>query len=296
MLLRQIKYFQSVARCGSFTEAAEECYISQSAVSQQIRALEQELGVRLIDREKRRISLTPAGEFFYKRSLALTAELEKLFRDTAELSHSREAELRIGYLRSYGGQELQLAVAAFSAKHPAVSVQVISGNHEELYDLVRLGGADLVLNDQRRAFSDEYVNFELMTTDCYVELAGHGKFAAQKSVEISQLKDMPCILVTSKEQQENEAAYYRDVVGFKGDFLFAENMEDARLLVLGGKGVMPLEGGEHSTRLGGALCRVPLRRSGKPIHRKYCAFWRADSKSAYAEEFADLLKAQFETE
>ena len=62
MLLRQMKYFTAVVECGSFTEAAEECFISQSAVSQQIQALENDLGVKLLHRESRGFSLTPAGE------------------------------------------------------------------------------------------------------------------------------------------------------------------------------------------------------------------------------------------
>ena len=65
MLFRQMKYFTAVVDCNSFTEAAEQCYISQSAISQQIRALEKDLGVELIRRENRRFSLTPAGEYFY---------------------------------------------------------------------------------------------------------------------------------------------------------------------------------------------------------------------------------------
>ena len=50
-MLKQLRYFQAVVECGSFTEAAEQCYISQSAISQQISALEQELGVSLLKRE-----------------------------------------------------------------------------------------------------------------------------------------------------------------------------------------------------------------------------------------------------
>lgn len=65
MLFRQMKYFTAVVDCGSFTEAAEQCYISQSAISQQIRALEKDMGVELIYRENRRFSLTSAGEYFY---------------------------------------------------------------------------------------------------------------------------------------------------------------------------------------------------------------------------------------
>ena len=60
-MLQQIKYFQAVVQNNSFSEAAEECHISQSAISQQIKALEQALGFPLLERKNRRFSLTPAG-------------------------------------------------------------------------------------------------------------------------------------------------------------------------------------------------------------------------------------------
>ena len=62
MLMRQMNYFVRVVECNSFTEAAEQCYISQSAISQQIRALETELGIKLIIRENRKFHQTPAGD------------------------------------------------------------------------------------------------------------------------------------------------------------------------------------------------------------------------------------------
>ena len=66
MLLKQMKYFITIVDCHSFTEAAEQCFISQSAISQQIKSLEKELGIRLFERNKRQFSLTPAGEYFYR--------------------------------------------------------------------------------------------------------------------------------------------------------------------------------------------------------------------------------------
>ena len=66
MLLKQMKYFLTVVDCESFTEAAEKNFISQSAISQQIKALGKELGVDLLKREGRQFSLTPAGEYFYR--------------------------------------------------------------------------------------------------------------------------------------------------------------------------------------------------------------------------------------
>ena len=78
MLLKQMKYFVAIVDTGSFTEAAEKCYISQSAISQQMQILEKELGVKLIHREKRRFSVTPAGEYFYRHSRALLSETENI--------------------------------------------------------------------------------------------------------------------------------------------------------------------------------------------------------------------------
>ena len=67
-MLKQLKYFQSVVRLGSFSAVAEEKFISQSAISQQVQALERELGFRLLERKKRTFTLTPAGEYFYQKA------------------------------------------------------------------------------------------------------------------------------------------------------------------------------------------------------------------------------------
>ena len=170
LLLRQIKYFQAVVRTGSFSEAAEECHISQSAVSQQIKALEAELGFRLLDRNNRKLALTPAGEYFYKKSLVLAADFARLCSNAARIARGDDAVLKLGYLRSFSGREFHLALNDFTEKLPDVSVRLLPGNHEELFDLLRGGGADLVMSDQRRAFSDEYVNLILKTDGVYVEL------------------------------------------------------------------------------------------------------------------------------
>lgn len=295
-MIKQIKYFQAVVRCKSFTEAAEECFISQSAISQQIQALEHELGVKLLNRENRKFSLTPAGEHFYQKSLVLMADFERLCQETVRIANKDNAELRIGYLKCYGGQEFRLAVAEFSEKYPDVSVHIINGNHEDLYDSLRSGGVDLILSDQRRAFSDEYVNFILATSECYIEIAARNPLASLESIETDDLKKIPCILIASPEQQENERTYYQEIVGIKGDFLFAENLEEARLLVIGGKGFMPIEGGENEPGFATALRRILLTRKGKPIKRNYCAFWKTDNSGYYVEEFADILKSKFPAE
>ena len=292
-MLKQLKYFQSVVRLNSFSEAAEENYISQSAISQQIQALERELGFKLLERKNRSFTLTPAGEYFYQKSLILTADYKRMCGEAAKIAKGDQASLKIGYLRCYTGTEFQRALALFSEKHPDVEVSVTYGNHEELYSLLRTGEADLVLNDQRRAFSEEYVNLLLTTCRSYIEVSAHSPLAQMKRISPPELKNTPCILVASEAQRETEQEYHHDVVGFPGEFLYAENLEEARLMVIGRKGVLPVEGTGQAAPAGTSIVRIPLVRGEEPILRNYCAFWKKDHSDYYVEEFAELLKAQF---
>ena len=293
-MIRQIRYFQSVVRNNSFSEAAEECHISQSAISQQIQALERELGFCLLERKNRKFVLTPAGDYFYKKSLVLIADYERMCREAGKLAKDDKATLVIGYLRCYSGQEFHLALEEFSAKYPDVSVKIEYGNHEELYKLLRMGGVDLVLNDQRRAFSDQYVNLILTVGNEYIEISSRNPIASLPSITPQELKNVPCILVASREQRENEQEYYQGVVGFQGDFLYAENLEEARLMVIGGQGFMPVEGVKRAENFGSSISRIPLFRGDSQITRNYCAFWKQENSGYYVKEFADILKRKFE--
>ena len=290
MLFRQMKYFISVVECNSFTEAAEQCYISQSAISQQIRSLEKELGVELIHRENRSFTLTPAGKYFYEQSKGILNEVEDIRRETFRIGKDKEMELKIGYLRCYSGQELHQAVAEFSRLYPEVSIHIVNGTHEELYDLLRFGGADLVLTDQRRAFSDKYANFQLLKCGCYAELSVRSPLAKQESVTMEELKRQACILISSREQQNIEEDYYKNTLGFGGRFLFAENMEEGRLMVAGNRGFLPVERVGTLPPCGTGVKRLPVMEQGQQLKRNYCLFWVKENASYYIEEFAEILR------
>ena len=213
--------------------------------------------------------------------------------EAAKIAKGNLASLKIGYLRCYTGAEFHRALELFSEKHPDVEVSVLYGNHEELYGLLRSEKADIVLNDQRRAFADEYVNLVLTTCRSYIEVSSHSPLAQMKRVSTAELKNTVCIPVASEAQREIEQEYYRDVVGLQGGFLYAENLKEARLMVIGRKGFLPVEGTGKSAPSGTSILRVPLVRGEEPILRNYCAFWKKDNSGYYVEEFAGLLKAQF---
>lgn len=293
-MLRQIRYFQAVVKYNSFSEAAYECHISQSAISQQIQALERELGFDLLQRKNRKFTLTPAGEYFYKKSLVLIADFERMCREAGRLAKDGQAALNLGYLRSYSGPEFRLALEEFSAEYPDAAVKIEYGSHEELYEMLRTGTADLVLNDQRRAFSDEYNNLILTARGEYIEISSRNPIAALPSVTPQELKNIPCILVASKEQRETEREYYQSVIGFQGEFLYAENLEEARLLIISGQGFMSAEGAKQGKPSDSVTSRLPLFRGESQISRNYCAFWKKENSGYYVEAFADILKRKFE--
>lgn len=199
-MIRQIKYFLSVVQNKSFSEAAEECHISQSAISQQIQALERELGFQLLERKNRKFTLTLAGEHFYNKCLILVADYEQICRESLRIANGNEAELRVGYLRSFSGDEFHMALEMFAQVYLDVKVHIEHGNHEELYETIKSGQADIILNDQRRKFSDSYVKLILTTISSDIEISSRSPLALLSKVTPQDLKNTPCILVSSQTQ------------------------------------------------------------------------------------------------
>lgn len=295
MLLRQIEYFQAVMECGNFYLAAEECHVSQSAVSQQINKLESELGIKLLDRHNRTFSLTPAGEHFYRKSLVITGDLKQLIRETKWIDNNNNYyyALKIGYYKGYHGNELSEAVALFSEKYPTVDVQITVGSHEELYHAMENGSIDLALSDQRRAFSDAYNNEILAESRIYIELSSKSPLSKLQSIDVKDLKNSSCILVINQSGQKEEQEYYESIIGLKGDFLFADSIQEARLKIITGQGYMPVDVIGEQFWFDTAVYRIPLTRNNHPIKKVYCAFWKKDNSGYYIEDFAEMLKSEF---
>lgn len=90
MTLQQILYFQRVARSGSFTKAARACFVSQTAISRQISALEEELHVTLLERDTAHVKLTLAGEYFFQQINELTARLEEVVTRTQTIAQEQQ--------------------------------------------------------------------------------------------------------------------------------------------------------------------------------------------------------------
>jgi DNA-binding transcriptional LysR family regulator len=145
MQIETFKIFRDLAESGSFSRAAVSNGITQSAVSQQIRALEQRYQVSLIERGRRAFALTAEGEAFLGASKEIVEVYEHLDDRLKSLSNTVEGQLTVGVIYSIGLHELPPYIKAFKAAHPAVDVHVEYRRSWELYDAVTEGQVDLGL-------------------------------------------------------------------------------------------------------------------------------------------------------
>src|SRR5215831_10326826 len=145
MELRQLAYFDAVARHGSFTKAAQRLHVAQPAVSAQIRRLEAELGATLLERTTRRVALTQAGELFLARARQVLAQLDAARADLGELSAVLRGRVRLGATQVVGSLDLPAALAQFRGRYPGVSLTLHSGLIAKLPGLLDAGDVDLVI-------------------------------------------------------------------------------------------------------------------------------------------------------
>jgi DNA-binding transcriptional LysR family regulator len=144
--LRHLAALQAVAEEGSFGRAAQRLGYTQSAVSQQIQALERMVGARLIDRPRgpRAVSLTEAGRLLLGHAEAIVARLKAAQADLAALSEGQAGSLRIGTYQSVGARVLPTVMRGFKAAWPRVEIQLTEVTQDsELLDLVERGALDL---------------------------------------------------------------------------------------------------------------------------------------------------------
>lgn len=138
-----MRYAVAVAEERSFTRAAERCYVVQSALSHQIKALEQEIGIRLFARTSRRVELTPAGEAFVQSARQSLAAAERAVTDAAAATGQIRGTLTIGVIPTVTAVDVPHLLASFHAQHPAVRIALRTGGSEQFVGDIRSGRLDV---------------------------------------------------------------------------------------------------------------------------------------------------------
>jgi DNA-binding transcriptional LysR family regulator len=143
MELRQLRYLLALAEERHFTRAAAREHIAQPALSQQIRRLEDEIGLALVERTTRRVALTDAGELLVARARRILSEVDAAHSELQGLRGLQTGHVTVGAMHTMGPVDVSLALAIFHERHPGVELTVREQSSEELAEMLRVDELDL---------------------------------------------------------------------------------------------------------------------------------------------------------
>src|SRR3954451_7295145 len=191
---RQLAAFCMVVERRSFSQAAERMGVTQPAVSQQIRALEERVGHKLVDRSGRRVEPTEAGRRLYRSAQRLLAAEEQLLAELGdEVDGERSGRLEIGASTGPGGTVLPVVLAEFQQRHPGVHVALTVSDTQRIVEQVARRELELgVVGAVRR---QRGVVFEPFFRDEVVLAVPRGHRFAGRPIALDELREEPIVLM-----------------------------------------------------------------------------------------------------
>ena len=237
MEMHQLRYVVAVARAGNFSRAAEQCYVSQPSLSQQILKLEEELGERLFDRMKREARLTPHGEGFLPRALKILEEVDLAKREASDARSLLRGRLIVGVLPTIAPYLLPELLVAFAKKFPGVEIVVHEDTTAQLLKLAQACEIDFALAS--RPIQDERMEVkDLFTEELRVALP-HGHWLTRKrTVSLADLEHEPFIVMKEGHCLGDQVLKFCERRDLKPTIAFrSAQLETLQALVCSGMGI-----------------------------------------------------------
>jgi LysR family transcriptional activator of glutamate synthase operon len=181
MELRQLRYLVALAEERNFTRAAAREHIAQPALSQQVRRLESEVGLPLVERTTRRVAVTPAGELLVARARRILAEVEAAANELQSLRGIETGHVSVGAMHTMGPVDVSLALAIFHQRHPGVELTVREQSSEELADMLRNDEIDLAFLSVTERIESHGLGLR--------ELARGHRLASRRRIRMAELSD-----------------------------------------------------------------------------------------------------------
>ncbi|QIZ09376.1 LysR family transcriptional regulator [Priestia megaterium] len=189
MELRELEYFIAICEELHFTRAAEKLGISQPALSRQMRALEDRLGVRLFDRLGKKIAITEAGKILKEESEKIFSNLQLIYDQLGELQKLKRGKLIIGAMSEELSQLASVVFQELHRKYPNVQLKIISDNIE---DKVIQNEVDLALTIPLE--NEQLTNIPLYNEEFYLAVPFNHPLAERDNVIFEEIKDLPLVL------------------------------------------------------------------------------------------------------
>lgn len=143
MELRELEYFQEVCRTGSFTKAAANLYVAQPSVTNAIRKLEAELGVQLLNRTNKTVTVTPEGHLFLERTTTLLGMVEELTQEMHDMNNLSWGSLKLGVPPQIGANLFPSLFMEFGTLYPNINLSVFEEGSAATVNLLEKGELDV---------------------------------------------------------------------------------------------------------------------------------------------------------
>lgn len=195
MEINKLRGFFWAIQCRSLSEAAQKIHVTQSAISQQVKSLETELGTKLYERSGRGIVPTPEGERLIHYARQILNSVDDLESEFAELSARPRGTIRLASFRGIATYQLPWIIKRFRRKHPEVKLSVASKTYDtEILAAVASGEVEVGITSSWNDFVDvEY--FEILTYDMFVCTPLKHPWVGQcKRLSLNEIAEQPLIL------------------------------------------------------------------------------------------------------
>lgn len=286
---RQLHAFSALARRGSFTLAARDLLVTQSAVSHAIKSLETDLGCRLLDRVGRRIMLTPAGERLLQHTENILREMDAARAGLESLAQGGLGRLRIGADTTACQRILPAALRAFRLSHPKCLVRIEPGEDSLQLELVRGGQIDLAIGLEPPRDFAAFSFLPLFHDELVFVVAPRHPWAAFRTVPREAIAGESLVL-GGRESRTLQLLedYFRDEKVPLGNVIELGSQEAAKALVQAGIGAGVLAPWQAQRELeSGALVLLPL--GGRRLPRRWGLIHLRGRRLAVAEQsFVEL--------
>ena len=293
MELRQLRYLVALADERHFTRAAQREHIAQPALSQQIRRLELELGLPLVQRTTRRVAMTEAGNLLVARARRILSDVEAAQAEMQALAGVQIGRVVVGTIHTMGPIDISLALAIFHQRHPRVELTVREQSTEELADMLRVDELDLAfLSVTERVESHGLALQQLVSEELAVVVAPDHRLAGRRRIRMSELADEQFISYRQGSRLRELLVVAGAHAGFEPQVTLESNeSERIRRLVAHrlGVAILPRSDAERdgATVAAAALIEPSLRRD-------ITLAWRADRRQPpAAAEFLELARELF---
>ena len=298
MNINQLKYFVAVAEYRSFTKAATQYYLSQTAITQQVRALESALGVQLLDRNSRPVSLTPAGSVFLKEAKAILMRMNTAISRTRDASAGLVGSIRIGYTKGYERSHLSDRPRSFHRTFPSILLTCFRCDTDMLAAGLLNGEYDLIFTwDSTNLSQDPQVETRLIEqARLVVALYSSHPFAQCTSLRREDLKNETILYMTPSSTGNSFGdAYFMQLyqkAGYQPNILLRSNDIESILMMVAAEEGISILPAYCTNKLTNAdnLTFIPL--VGEEEKEDILAVWRKDNTSVPLTHFLESLYRQ----